>query len=66
MTNKVKVVLKGFTELSDTEKKEFIDEIKKYLDKDRLEKGRINEILGDDVKRILGPTSMDHCPCCGR
>ena len=66
MNNAVKIVLKGFTELSDTEKKEFIDEINKYLDKNTIEKGWMNESLGDDVKRILGPTSMENCPCCGR
>ena len=66
MTNKVKVVLKGFTELSDLEKQELIDEIRKYINKDRFEKGLLNESLGDEVRRILGPTSLDHCPCCGR
>ncbi|HUX59546.1 MAG TPA: hypothetical protein VMV77_21415 [Bacteroidales bacterium] len=66
MTNKVKIVLKGFVELTDVEKKEFLDEIKKYLDKNTIEKGIMNESLGDDVKRILGPTSTNHCPCCGK
>lgn len=66
MTNKAKIVLKGFLDLSESEKEDFLNELKKYLNKDRIEKGLMNEQLGDEVRRILGPTSSDNCPCCGR
>lgn len=66
MTDKVKIVLKGFSELTETEKQEFIEEVRKYINKNYIEKGIMNENLGDDVRRILGPTSSNHCPCCGK
>lgn len=66
MTNKVKIVVKGFIELSDTEKKDFIDEIKKYIGKNIHEQIKLRKSFSGDVKRILGPTSMDNCPCCGK
>ena len=66
MTNKVKIVLKGFLDLSESEKRDFIGELKRYSDKGTLEKGIMHEQLGGDVKRILGPTSSDFCHCCGR
>lgn len=66
MTNKVEIVFKGFIELTETEKQEFLEEVRKYMGKSYFEKGRIDEDINTNVRRILGPTSSAHCPCCGR
>ena len=66
MTDKVKVVLAGFTKLSAAEKAEFMQEVGKYSVSTDFQKGQFNEQLRNDVKRVLGPTSSDVCTCCGR
>ena len=66
MTNKAKAVFKGFTELNSMEQKSVLEEIRMYLDQSEIKKGEINERLSNDVKRVLGPTSSDFCPCCGK
>ena len=66
MTNNLKTVLRGWTELSDSEKQEFQEEIRKYINKDFIEKRKYGDALGEEVERIVGPTVQHGCPCCGR
>jgi hypothetical protein len=66
MTDKVKMVMLGFTQLSSNEQDEFIREMNSYQNKNYLQKGLINESLSGEVRRVLGPTSTAICPSCGR
>ena len=66
MTDKVKMVMRGFTQLSSNEQIELIRELNAYQNKDYLQKGLINESLSGEVRRVLGPTSTAICPSCGR
>jgi uncharacterized protein YihD (DUF1040 family) len=66
MTDKTALVVHGFLKLTDSEKKEVIDELKKYYDIDsqkKIEMGAAYRVKRAGV--ILGPTSGT-CPCCGR
>lgn len=66
MNEKVKVVLGGYLNLSDTEKRLFIDAIREYDNKDVWKQREIlEEVRGDVHKIALGPLS-EPCPCCGK
>ena len=65
MTDKQKVVLKGLIELSSEERKEVIREAQIFETKTFSERINLNEALGKSQK-VLGPTSGNSCPCCGR
>ena len=65
MTDKQKVVLKGLLELSLEERNEVIKEAQTYLTKSFSERLNVNEAL-NKASRVLGPTSSNTCPCCGR
>lgn len=66
MTEKVKAIFKDLAELSEVEKKEFFDEFKKHFSSGNHERRSMSEGMGDKVSRILGPTSMNNCPMCGK
>jgi hypothetical protein len=66
MTDKVKMVMRGFTQLSSAEQSDFIRELNAYLNEGYLQKGLISESLSNEVRRVLGPTSSAICPSCGR
>lgn len=66
MTTKSQGVIKAFLNLSDTDK----DEVKKFIDdynkSDYFQKGEKVRDLNEAFKRIMGPTSQDRCPVCGK
>lgn len=60
MTEKTKRVIKGYYELSSTEKREFLKKIRELRDAETFSEKRII------IEKInLGPVD-DSCPCCGR
>lgn len=64
MTNNKSVlrVLNGYFNLSNEEKKELLNEIRKFDEKfDKI--GYQNEVR---VKLDVGPTYRDYCKCCGK
>lgn len=67
MTDKTKLVLKGFFDLSDDERSEFIDELNKYLKSPTPQQKRLlrEGIEKSAEKIVLGPLDGS-CPCCGR
>ncbi|WP_241285516.1 hypothetical protein [Chryseobacterium arthrosphaerae] len=64
MTNDLLKVIKGFTELSDREKKEALEFFKKFMDADILEKSKMYSNLNES--RTVGITGSNACPCCGK
>ncbi len=65
MTDKQKVVLKGLLDLTPEERREVIMEAQNYQTKTFSERSFLDESL-NRAKRIMGPTSGNNCPCCGR
>lgn len=63
MNEKSYKVLKGFIELSDSEKSTFIEEINKYQNAGYIERQRLYESV--KLKSSLGPKNSI-CTCCGR
>lgn len=59
-------VLKGFTELSDSEKREFINELNTYVQKTELGKTQTRNEIIIKMSASLGPTNDRNCPCCGK
>lgn len=68
MTDNKKVlkVLNGFTELNETEKQVFINEINNYLNLAGLKKIETNNDIKVKLQSNLGPTNDRNCPCCGK
>lgn len=70
MNEKIKLVMNGFISLNDSERKELIDEINKWIEADSLKKSIMNESLekcAADFRRVnTGPYSSSTCICCGR
>lgn len=64
MNKKTECVFNGWTHLTEDEKKELVDAIKKYEDAGIVEKRRLKELVERSVH--LGPLTSDVCPCCGR
>lgn len=55
-------VIKGYSELSFSERKE----IRKLIDQYEEENITQRKDLIESFQHSLGPTSDDTCPCCGR
>jgi hypothetical protein len=72
MTQKVNFVFNGWLQLSQSEKQELIEAIRKNasLDEDnrKLEQRQFSQYIEKSLNesRILGPVSQDICTCCGR
>ena len=62
MTERVAFVLNGFIKLNHDERKEFIDEVNKYIQSTESIQQKFSK-LTESV--VLGPLSKV-CPCCGR
>ena len=60
MTKKSELVFNGWLKLTDSEKEEVLEEIRKYQSLNYFEKRTITE-----RKIITGPIDST-CPCCGR
>lgn len=68
MNEKTRKVVKGFMELNDEERKEFISKINEYMrgtttEKETIRKSVVVESHAASIN--LGPAS-NACPCCGR
>lgn len=64
MTEKAKKVVKGFTELTEDDRKEVLEFLKKYMQGDYFEKFKMFNNLNES--RTVGVTSQNSCPCCGK
>ena len=62
MDKKVYQVIKGYSELEYSQRKEVREYIEKYEKEEFTRRKPLVESLG----RSLGPVSQDTCPCCGR
>lgn len=62
MEKKTFKVIKGYSELTYTERKEIRDFIEKF-EREEYESRRP---LIENLSRSLGPTNDNNCPCCGR
>ena len=62
MNKKTYLVIKGYTELDYTSRKEVRDFITDYESKGFSER----KPLIESIQKSLGPTSSITCPCCGR
>jgi hypothetical protein len=64
MNNKTEKVFRGYLSLSSSEKKELLEEIRKY---DELSESGKERTRGDVVRKVdLGPVGQSACPCCGK
>ena len=64
MTETAKKVVKGFTELTEDDRKEVMEFLKKYTQGDYFEKSKMFSSLNES--RTVGVTSQNNCPCCGK
>ena len=55
-------MFRGYVALNDTEKRDLLQEIRKY---DRLDESEQYERHREIQKIDLGPLSQGGCPCCG-
>lgn len=62
MDKKIFFVIKGYSELDYSSRKEVREFIQKYEDKEISER----RTLIESTQKSLGPTSSNTCPCCGR
>ncbi len=62
MNEKIFKVIKGYSELSYTERKEVRELIEKYEAKEFDDRKPLIKSLSESV----GPIDQDSCPCCGR
>ena len=70
MTNRVAWVMNGFVSLSETERRQFLDEAQDYEDED--DDGR--DVVRKSLKKAFrdrpgvntGPVSSGVCTCCGK
>ncbi len=67
MTKHGELVVAGFTELSDADRKEVIEEITRFMKQDGTSQKSLGEWFEKRARgRILaGPVSPANCPCCG-
>lgn len=66
MNEKTRKVIKGFTELNEDEKKEFIAKVNEYINGNTMVKENVRKSVNESHTAInLGPVS-NACPCCGR
>ena len=61
MNERVKRVFNGWLNLTDSEKEELLEEIKKFQQEDRDEQ----QIILEKAGVVTGPIG-GRCPCCGR
>lgn len=59
-------VLKGFTELSDSEKQILIRELNEFVGKSEFGKSQTRNEIIVKMSASLGPTNDRNCPCCGK
>lgn len=59
-------VLKGFTELSESEKQILIRELSEFVGKSELGKTQTRNEIKVKMSASLGPTNDRNCPCCGK
>lgn len=62
MNEKTYKVIKGYSELSSSERKEVRDFIEKYERKEFEDRNPLIKSLSESV----GPIDQNSCPCCGR
>lgn len=68
MTNNKRVlkVLKGFTELSVSERTELVTELNEFINKSVSGKEESKREIRVKLFSALGPTNDNSCPCCGK
>ena len=59
-------VLKGFTELNDSEKQILIRELNEFVNKSDFGKTQTRNEIMVKMSASLGPTNDRNCPCCGK
>lgn len=59
-------VLKGFTELSDSEKQILVRELNEFVNKSEFGKNQSRNEIRIKLQASLGPTNDKNCPCCGK
>lgn len=62
MNKKTYKVIKGYSELSYSERKEIREQIEKFDEKEFDERNKLIKGLFESV----GPLDQDSCPCCGK
>ncbi len=66
MTDKTKLVIEGYLNLSREEKEDFVKEINDYINGNHVSQENFSEGVRKSINSIvLGPTGGS-CPCCGR
>ncbi|MBI3799362.1 MAG: hypothetical protein HY268_20650 [Deltaproteobacteria bacterium] len=66
MTDRTKLVLAGWANLSEAEREEFEREIRRYQQGAPLQKSNIQKNWINEAARVsLGPVGR-FCPCCGK
>lgn len=66
MNKQVANVLNGYITLSDTDKREFIQEINKYIEGSDTTKRILNEEVRKTFDSVNFGPAPGGCPCCGK
>ena len=67
ISSKVAVVLQGFIQLSQDERREFIDRLNELISGDAAKRKDLREeVLRKSLTITFGPAPQNTCPCCGR
>lgn len=68
MTNNKRIlrVLKGFTELTPSERTELVNELNEFINKSVSGKEESKRQIRMKLFSALGPTNDNSCPCCGK
>lgn len=67
MTDRAKLVLHGFFQLSLSERQDFIDELNRYQrERDQTAKKSLERTNETDFNRIVSGPISSGCACCGR
>jgi hypothetical protein len=56
----------GWINLTESERREVNKEIQKYFDMPEFERIALRQRIMEQKGVILGPTSTNVCPCCGK
>lgn len=59
-------VLRGFIELSPSEREVLVREMDEFVDKSTTDKDDTKREVRTKLFSALGPTSDKSCPCCGK
>lgn len=62
MDKKTFKVIKGYSELGYSERKE----VREFIEKFEKEEFGSRKPLVENLRKSLGPTSDNNCPCCGK